>query len=191
MLVRTHQFFVSPKCQDPVPHCGGIGHDLLVQLALDPKIAEIGYLDRVSIGDLLIDAGLITIRCDDGRCFAIDCAGLHCPADSDSELVWQAANLAGFDRLHVPRVVVMAEPAFSNARATWAHRRFAVDPTMRVAMLEILHEDGPLRLSELCQRVPGPRDPVATTFALACADLVEIDMCLPLDQTALIRSRRG
>jgi hypothetical protein len=67
------------------------------------------------------------------------------------ELAWAAASIAGYDRLTVHGADIMREPRFGSARAVWAHRRFRVDPGMRLAIVGTLHDDGPLRFGELCQ----------------------------------------
>lgn len=190
MAARVRRQFMSPKCRSPVPDRGGIGHDLLVQLSLDPEISEIGHLDQVAMDDLLVDVDAITIRRDDGVCFAIDCEGLRRGGDSvDDALVWVAAGMMGFERLPVTRADVMAEPGFANARAVWSYRDCTIDPRMKFEIVTLLHEDGPLRFHEVCQRVPGPRDPVATIFAMCCANLIEIDLGEMLDQHTFVRAR--
>jgi hypothetical protein len=168
MPARAHrQYFSCFKSRTAIPHRGGIGHDLLIQLALKPGVVEIGYIDRLALGEVLVDVDAVTIRRADDERFAIDCIGLR-RATEDDDLGWRAAEMAGYLRLPIHRSEIMSEPAFSAARAVWSYRDYAIDAGMRFRIVHALSEDGPLRFHELCQRVCGPRDPVGTLLSMAC-----------------------
>jgi hypothetical protein len=47
---------------------------------------------------------------------------------------------------------------------------------MRMQILTVLQEDGPLQLGCLLQRVRAVRDQAPAVMALACSDLIELDL---------------
>jgi hypothetical protein len=57
-------------------------------------------------------------------------------------------------------------------------------------VLTALQEDGPLNLGSLLQRVRAVRDPAPAVMALACSDLIELDLfSQPLGPSTNARSR--
>jgi hypothetical protein len=61
---------------------------------------------------------------------------------------------------------------------------------MRMQILSVLQEDGPLQLGCLLQRVRAIQDPAPAVMALACSDLVELDLISrPLGPSTIVRSR--
>jgi len=63
---------------------------------------------------------------------------------------------------------IKREPRFANANTAWAYRlHLGIEIRMRV--LTVLHEDGPLRLACLLTRVRTVRDSVPARMALACS----------------------
>jgi hypothetical protein len=61
---------------------------------------------------------------------------------------------------------------------------------MRFKILTVLEEDGPLALGCLLKRVNAARDPAPAILALACSDLIELDLVTrPLGPATIARSR--
>jgi hypothetical protein len=59
---------------------------------------------------------------------------------------------------------------------------------MRV--LQILLDDGPMPLGQLLKSIRGDRDPTPAVMALACADLLTLDLVSqPLGPGTIARSR--
>jgi hypothetical protein len=61
---------------------------------------------------------------------------------------------------------------------------------MRMQILTVLQEVGLLQLGCLLQRVRAVRDPAPAVMALACSDLIELDLISgPLGPSTIARSR--
>jgi hypothetical protein len=66
----------------------------------------------------------------------------------------------------------------------------AVGIGMRLRILKALAEDGPLPLSQLLAAIQGDRDPAPAVMAMACSNLVELDLTSgALGPSTLARSR--
>jgi hypothetical protein len=87
-------------------------------------------------------------------------------------------------------VDIQREPVFSNSRIVWSHRLHPVAIGMRLQILQILSDEGPMSLSGLLSAVRSERDPGAAVLALACADIVELDLkSIPLGPMTPVRCR--
>jgi hypothetical protein len=61
---------------------------------------------------------------------------------------------------------------------------------MRLRILTALRDDGPMTLGCLLKQLRGPRDPGAAVLALACSDLLELDLDTgPLGPATVVRCR--
>lgn len=86
--------------------------------------------------------------------------------------------------------VIAAEPRRSNADLVWSHRGRTVPLDLRLGILQVLIDDGPLSLGHLLQRVRSDRGPAAAVMTLCCADLLELDLETgPIGPSTLARLR--
>lgn len=182
--------FVSSKCSTGIPHAGGLVHDLLVQLTLDPAVLAIAHVGTVTVGASTVTVDAIMVERVDGR-FVLDPEAsrpLRSLAEQDrfesamAKLCWPVRP--------VESVSIMREPLFSNCRAAWAYRRVVVPFSMRIALLHAFDEEGPaLTLERLCTLVSGPIDPIGAVLSLACDNSLEVDLSQPFGPSSVLRLR--
>ena len=73
----------------------------------------------------------------------------------------------------------LREPRFANSRYVWSYRDHPVCFGLRVRLLEIIDEEGPLRLGRLLTSIRSDRDPAPAVLALAFA-IVQFGIARPL-----------
>jgi hypothetical protein len=185
---RSLPSFVSAKCRHPVALRHPAVRIALVQASLDPAVRAIGPIGEEAVVGIGRDAVVLTR--DDGRVLldvvpARPSLGIPDVGPSDESL-----RRSGLGVWTVSAADLRAEPGRSNADVVWAHAGLAVPVGLRIGLLQVLADDGPMPLGELCRRVRSDRDPVAAVMALACLDLVEIDLFSgPLGPATAVRSR--
>lgn len=169
--------FVSVKCGGSVvPLRHPVMRDALVQAALDPAIRSIEYLPTVPTVPSTCDVDVIVIERDDGR-YHLDIVEAR-PSRSIAQrlMVAQALVDLGFRALVRTESDVLREPRCTNARTVFEHANRAVDVGLRLQILGALTDDGAMTLGDLLKRLRSDRDPTTAVLALACADLVELDL---------------
>ncbi|GAA0005951.1 hypothetical protein [Bradyrhizobium diazoefficiens] len=142
-----------------------------------------------SVGDgSKVEMDVVMVVRDDGI-FALDVVPARARITERHELVQRALRDLGHACLIVTAEDLDAEPARSNRDLVWSHRGRTVAVDRRLEILRILVDDGPLPLDRLLRGVSG-RDPAASVMALACADLLELDLeSAPLGPSTEVRSR--
>jgi hypothetical protein len=172
---RKTGFFSSAKTVRPIRVDSDLFRDALIGATLDPAVRSIeGFPGAM---------GLAIVTRDDGR-FAF---GVDSDASSD-------ASTLG-DRRLLPTLIltdkqVRAEPRYSNDRLVWSARRRRVSIGLRLQIQQILAEGGPMRLRDLMSTIKVTRDLTTAVFALACSDLVELDLAsAPLSLESLVKCR--
>jgi hypothetical protein len=70
----------------------------------------------------------------------------------------------------------LREPNCTNARTVWAHANHPVPVGLRLQVLGTLTDDGAMRLGELLGRLRSDRDPAPSVMALACLNLIELNL---------------
>ena len=189
---RPSSIFQSAKTGAGIPHAGGLVHDALVQNTLAPEVRKIGYIGTATAGAREIDVAAITITRDDGRYHLDIVPARALRSIEDDRLANQALCALDLMSIEVTAADIMMEPQFSSARAVWTYRRCAVSLEMRLKIQAALAEEGPLSLHHLCTLVQGPQDPFSCVLALACADVLEIDLIPePIGPRTMIRSLRA
>jgi hypothetical protein len=68
------------------------------------------------------------------------------------------------------------EPRCGNARLVWSYRKSPVSVGLRMRILQRLLDDGPMQLGDLLKSIRSVRDPAPAVMALACADLLYLDL---------------
>ncbi|MCA1436787.1 hypothetical protein I6F33_27970 [Bradyrhizobium sp. BRP20] len=190
---RRSDLFVSAKGPVPIPARHPALREALVQQSLDPRVRSIAHVPTAHVSSaplepVAIDATVLTR--DDGR-FYLDVV----PARQVRELDDEGLVLIALRELELTPLVVTAEdlvrePLCANCRLVWSHHGRFVPVGLRINILQILRDDGPMELVRLVELVRSDHDPSLAVMALACADLIEIDlMSGPLGPSTLVRSR--
>jgi len=182
--------FVSAKCAAPVPAADPAVREALVQASLDPLVRSISHVAQALVGTAQVDVDAVVLARDDGRYVLDVVAAPRVPDPNEERLVGIALSELGLARLVLTADDLNAEPRCSNSRLVWSHRGRSVPIDLRIRILQILIEDGPLELGDLLRAVRSDRDPSAAVMALACGDLLELDlMSRPLGPTTMARWR--
>jgi hypothetical protein len=181
-------FFVSHKCKLAIPIHQPLLRHALEQAALEPTVRAIHtgpYIEcpRVSLHGVVLDRvdGRFLLRVYETR-----------PKRSDEELARLTYVLAryGLRLLERDALDIRREPLFSNARAVWSYARYDVSLTDRLRIGLALEEGGPQSIVELEERARPTCDIVAAVCALACADLVGLNIHqVPLGRYTIVAAR--
>jgi hypothetical protein len=182
--------FVSAKTSTVIPVASALVHDALVQTSLDPQVRAIEFIARAWAGTPPVDLDAIVVTREDGR-FTLDVvAGRQArQAERKGPSSIALADL-GLSPIVLTAADIKREPRFSNARLVWSYRLHPVGITMRMCILQILFDEGPMMLRHLLPAVRSDRDPGPAVLAMACSDLIEVDLVTqPLGPDTIARSR--
>jgi hypothetical protein len=182
--------FVSAKTTAVIPAASDLVRDSLVQASLDPSVRRIDFHAQALVYAAHVDINAIGIVRDDGR-FWLDIVEARPPRGEDDEKLASVARTAlDLSPLTLTAEDIHRQPIFANAGLVWQHRLAPVGFSMRMAVLQILSDDGPMPLSRLLSAVRGDRDPIPAVMAMACSDLIEIDLISrPLGLETIVRAR--
>jgi hypothetical protein len=173
--VAPSSLFTSPKCRVAIPV-----HDLLVRFALeqaslDSSVREIQYRSGPQIECPPISLAGVVLR-RGGGAFLLR---VHETSPERSTEDMACLNFVlerhGLQLLERDAQDIRREPLFSNARAIWSHagRRVSLMDRLKIA---VALEEGPQTIVELEDRARPIRDVVAAVCALACEDLVRLNL---------------
>ncbi len=168
--------FVSAKTNVAIPAACPLVRDALIQASLDPAVRAIEFLAQARVAATQIDLNAIVIVRDD-RLFYLDVVPARPVRDVEIEGMALIA-LAELDLtpLTLTAADIKREPRFANSRLVWSYRMHPVGITVRMRVLQTLADDGPMSLSRLLSAVRSDRDPNPAIMALACSDLIELDL---------------
>jgi hypothetical protein len=182
--------FISAKTTVAIPTSCALVRDALVQATLDPSVRSIEFLAQVQVDATQVDLNAIIIVRDGGS-FVLDVV----PARSVRDVEQEGLALIAYSRLGLSLTTLTAadikrEPRFANSRLVWSYRLAPVGITLRMRILQTLADDGPMTLSRLLSAVRSDRDPNPAVMALACSDLIELDLVSrPLGPQTIVRAR--
>lgn len=181
----------TPKTTTAIPAANPIRRDLIIQSALDPHVRFIEFVHKVVHRGLAVTAKSIVVHRDDGR-YLMDLRDESPERTAeDDEALELGLRKLGIERREIDRAEVRREPRFGNARRIWEHRNDRPPVRYRQPVIDALSEFGPLSMRELEKAVTSSSDVFSTVCALACEDLVEIDIdSRPLGSETLVRLRR-
>jgi hypothetical protein len=188
---RGHpDFFVSAKTTGPIRARHPALRTALVHASLDPAVRSISHAAAGTGGSATVALDAVVLARDDGR-FVLDVVAARPPLKFDeAALRGIALRSLGLASLTVTSDDLSAEPRRSNADLVWSHRGRSVALDLRLGILQVLFDDGPLSLGQLLQRVRADREPAAAVMALACDDLLEIDLGSDrIGPSTVVRSR--
>jgi hypothetical protein len=182
--------FVSAKTTTAIPASCPLLRDALVQASLDPVVRSIEFIASARVRQAQIELNAVVLDRDDGR-YLLDVV----PARPLRDIEREGLVLIALDELALPSIVLTAadierEPRFANSRLVWSYRMHPVGIGMRLRILQALADDGPMSLATLLSAVRGERDPSPAVMALACSNLVELDLTsAPLGPSTIARCR--
>ena len=182
--------FISAKTSTAIPAKSQLVRDALIQATLDPSVRSIDYIAQARVASARVDLCAVVIGRDDGR-FVLDVVEARPLRDMDAEGLEQIAlRDLGLAPLTISRTDILREPRFTNSKLVWTHRLHPVGLSLRMKILGILNEDGPMTLARLLSSIRSDRDPSPAVMALACSDLIELDLITrPLGPATIARSR--
>ncbi len=185
-----HDLFVSAKTTTAIPARHPALRDALVQASLDPQVRSIGYVAAAVVASEQVNIGAVVLQRDDGR-FSLDVVPARRVRDLEQEgLALIALADLGLTQLTVTAEDIRREPRYTNARLVWSSNGISVPIGLRMRILQVLLDDGPMQLDRLLASIRSDRDPAPAVMALACADLVELDLVSqPLGPSTIARSR--
>jgi hypothetical protein len=180
--------FVSAKTTTAIPVRHPGLREALIQLSLDPQVRSIEYVASVRVASAQVTIDAVVIQHDDGR-YVLDVVPARAVRDIEDEgLVQIALGELELKPLVLTAEEIRREPRRTNANLIWSHNDVTVPIGLRMRILQILLDEGPMPLGQLLKSLAGESDPAAAVMALACANLVHLDLCdQPLSPTTLVR----
>jgi hypothetical protein len=190
---KQRKLFTAAKVSGGIPLISPLLGDALIQACLDPQISRIELLSARPSAVMRQDQEIVVLHSVEGRRFALDLADEESPRDIDGYgLFLVALEKLGLDLLHWSRFDIRREPLFSNCGLVWSHVNHRVAIGDRIRIMQILAEEGPLRIGDLVRNGPYQGDPSTALMALACHNVIELDLCqAALGPSTNVRIRRG
>jgi hypothetical protein len=191
MLSQTpSRLFLSAKTSTSIPAGSRIVLDALVQATLDPQVRSLGFVQTATVGAAQVALETIVVVRDDGR-YYLDVVEARPVRGVEAEgLALIALRRLDLKALTLTSADIRKEPGFTNANTVWRYRMNPVGIVMRLKVLTVLLDEGPLRLGCLLKRIDVGRDPAPPIMAMACSDLIELDLASQaLGPATIVRSR--
>jgi hypothetical protein len=182
--------FVSAKTATAIPARHPALRDALIQASLDPQVRSIAYAASAHVASAQVELDAVVVRRDDGR-YLLDVIPARRVRDLEDEgLVQIALAKLALKPLTLTAEEIRREPRYANSRLVWSYKGIAVPLGLRMRVLQILLDDGPMPLGQLLKSIRSDRDPTRAVMALACADLLSLDLVSqPLGLGTIARSR--
>jgi hypothetical protein len=182
--------FIGAKSAIAIPVTHELVRDALIQAALNPAIRAIEFIPTFTAFGKTIALDAIVFRGDDGAQM-LDIVDTRPKRSVDDEgLALLAIDQLGLSLLTLAGTEIRRGPRAVNSTQVWNCRHYGVFAPDRVRILQILSDEGPMPLNRLGAEASCTRDPIATTFAMACLDLIELDLTsIPLGPETSVRRR--
>jgi hypothetical protein len=180
--------FVSAKTTTAVPVRHPTLRDALIQASLDPRVRSIDYVGSARVASVQVTLDAVIVHHEDGR-YVLDVVPARRMRDIEDEgLVLIALGELKLKPLVLTAEEIRREPRRANANLVWSHNDVTVPIGLRMRILQVLLDEGPMPLGQLLKSVAGESDLAAAVMALACANLVCLDLLAqPLSPTTLVR----
>lgn len=180
--------FVSAKTAIPARHPAL--RDALIQASLDPQVRSISYVASACVASEQVELEAVVVQRNDCR-YLLDIVPARRVRDLEDEgLVQIALAKLALKPLTLTAEEIRREPRYANSRLVLSYNGIAVPLGLRMRTLQILLDDGPMPLGQLLKSIRSDRDPTAAVMALACADLLSLDLVSqPLGPGTITRSR--
>jgi hypothetical protein len=182
--------FVSAKTANAIPARHPALQDALIQASLDPQVRSIDHVALTSPTSAQVELDVVVIQRDEDR-FLLDVVPARRMRDVVDEGLGQIALTdLGLKQIILTTEEIRREPRYTNALLVWSYREIHVPVGLRVRILQMLLDEGPMQLGELLKSIRSDRDPVPAVMALACADLLSLDLASqPLGPLTIARYR--
>lgn len=168
-------FIAAKTAGRRIPADSTMALQALVQASLDPAVEEIDFIESAKVGGIAVLVRSIVLVRADGP-WLLDLVDAEPAEDIDQAgLRLLAIEALGLPTLTQTPADLTREPRASNCDLVWACRGRQVAPDDRIRILHRLEESAVARLIEVASAV-HIGDGVASIFALACQDLVELDL---------------
>jgi hypothetical protein len=187
---KSPSVFVAAKAATAIPVRHELVRHALVQAALDPAVRTIEFIPTVAAYGSVIEIDAIVLRGDDGG-QVLDVVETRPVRSLDDEaLALLAIDQLGLQTKTLSVVDIGREPRNANSRLVWACRHYRVSAGDRVRVLQVLAEEGDMTLARAAAQCRFAVDAVSAVLALACLDLVELDLTsMPLGPETRVRRR--
>ena len=181
-------FFVSAKTVIAIPVRHPSLRDALILASLDPRVQFIDYIGSACVASAQVTIDAVIVQREDCR-YVLDVVPARCTRDIEDEgLVLIALGELKLNTLVLTAEEIQREPRRANANLVWRHNEVTVPIGLRMRILQVLLDEGEMPLGQLLKSVAGENDPAAAVLALACANLVQLDLLAqPLSPTTLVR----
>lgn len=179
--------FVSAKTAVPIPARHPALRDALIQASLDRQVRSIDYVPSASVATERVQLDAILLQCNDGG-FLLDVVpARRFRTFEEQQLAQIALAELGLKPIVLTVDEIRREPRYANGRLVWSYRQTAVPVGLRMRILLTLRDEGPMPLGDLLKSIQSDVDPAPAVMALACANLVELDLVShPLSPTTLV-----
>jgi hypothetical protein len=162
--------------------------EALVEATLDSSVRSIGYEARAVVGSAGVAIETVILQQDDAR-FFLDGIPARPLRDLEEGLVRPELREHRLQRRTMTKEDLRLQPRRGNAAFVWTHRGRPVPVGIRVRVLQALRDDGPMELGRLLEGLLVEQDPAPAVLAMACADLLELDLLsAPLGPDNLVRA---
>ncbi|MBB5053934.1 hypothetical protein HNQ36_003934 [Afipia massiliensis] len=169
-------FFASSKCKIAIPLRNVLLRDALQQASLESSVRAISYRKATHLqGSPVALIGVVIERVDGNFLLAV-CETRPKRSDEELSRLAEALESSGLRLLERDAHDIRREPLFSNARTVWSYERYHVPLKDRLKIAAALSEDGPQSIIELEERARPTCDILAAVCALACEDLVRLNI---------------
>lgn len=175
----------------PIPVDSATAMQALIQASLDSAVEQIDFIASATVSGIEVPVRAIVLVRADGR-WLLDLVDAEPAQDIDQA----GLRLLAIERLGIPTLTathadLAGEPRASNCALVWSCRGRQVDPDDRIRILHHLEQHPGSSLIEIAA-IARLGDGVASVFALACEDLVELDLVsTPVGpSTAVARRKR-
>jgi hypothetical protein len=194
MPAREHaaKLFFGAKTAGGISVTSTLMEHALIQASLDPEIERI---ERLAISHPRgAQADVVLLR-KGGRRLVLDVVRQE-PRDGHADVDDEfraAVGRLGLDLLRRSHSDIRREPFYSNCKLVWSYADHRVAVGDRIRIMQMLTDEGPLRIGDLVGDARFQGDPSAALMALACHDVVELDFgnaILGPGTTARIRIRK-
>jgi hypothetical protein len=168
-------FFTGPKCSVAIPVKDALLLDALQQASLTPSVRSIGYRTGPQIECPPVSLAGVVLHREDGL-FLLRVGERPQRSPDESARLAHVIECHGLRLLERDGPDLRREPVFSNARAVWSHAGRHVSLVDRLKIGLALEENGPQSIAELEKRARPACDLVGAVCALACENLLRLDI---------------
>jgi hypothetical protein len=173
--VARPPLFTSPKCRVAIPIRNVLLRHALEQASLEPSVRAIHYRTGPQIECPRISLAGVVLHREDGAFLLRVCETRPERSDEEVARLTHVLKRHGLRLLERDAQDMRREPLFSNARAVWSHagRHVSLMDRLKIA---VALEEGPQSIIELEDRARPTCDVVAKVCALACENLVRLNI---------------